>query len=134
MYIYYISGTGNARASSEWIADEARRRGLKVVVQQIDRLENIEMPLPGEKPLIGFAYPTHGFNAAPIMLRFIAGFPAHLTKNVFLLNTRAGMKLSKLFLPGLSGLALVLPALISSSSPPRPRRRIVPCRTILRRA
>jgi Pyruvate/2-oxoacid:ferredoxin oxidoreductase delta subunit len=112
LYIYYISGTGNARISSQWIAEEATKRGIKTVVQRIDRLENIVFPLPEEKPLIGFAFPTHGFNAAPIMLRFMAGFPSGLGKNIFLLNTRAGMKLSKIFLPGLSGLALVLPALI----------------------
>jgi Pyruvate/2-oxoacid:ferredoxin oxidoreductase delta subunit len=112
LYIYYISGTGNAKAASGWIADEAVKRGLKVVVQQIDRLENITMPGRDEKPLIGFSFPTHGFNAAPIMLRFIAGFPSHLCKHVFLLNTRAGMKLYKLFTPGLSGLALILPAFI----------------------
>ena len=70
------------------------------------------MPQAGEKPLIGFAFPTHGFNAAPIMLRFIAGFPPGLCKEIFLLNTRAGMKLYKIFLPGLSGLALLLPAFI----------------------
>lgn len=112
LYIYYISGTGNARASSAWIADEAGKRGLKTVVQQIDRLENIVMPSVDERPLIGFAFPTHGFNAAPIMLRFIAGFPPGLSKEVFLLNTRAGMKLYKLFMPGLSGVALLLPAFI----------------------
>jgi ferredoxin len=112
LYIFFISGTGNARASSEWIADEARKRGLKAVVQQIDRLENIVLPTPEEKPLIGFAFPTHGFNAAPIMLRFIAGFPPDLCKEIFLLNTRAGMKLYKLFMPGLSGVALLLPAFI----------------------
>lgn len=75
LYIFFISGTGNARISSEWIADEAGKKGLKTVVQQIDRLENIVIPQADEKPLIGFAFPTHGFNAAPIMLRFIAGFP-----------------------------------------------------------
>ena len=112
IYIYYISGTGNAKISSEWIADEARKRGMKAVVQQIDRLENITIPDPAEKPLIGFAFPTHGFNAAPIMLRFMAGFPKNLCKNIFLLNTRAGMKLYKIFLPGLSGIALLLPAFI----------------------
>lgn len=112
LYIYFISGTGNARASSEWIAEEAGKLGLKTVAQQIDRLENIVMPSPEEKPLIGFAFPTHGFNAAPIMLRFIAGFPAGLSKEVILLNTRAGMKLSKIFMPGLSGVALLLPAFI----------------------
>lgn len=112
LYIYFISGTGNARVSSEWIADEARKRGLKSVVQQIDRLENIILPRVDEKPLIGFAFPTHGFNAAPIMLRFIAGFPPHLCKEIFLLNTRAGMKIYKIFMPGLSGVALLLPAFI----------------------
>ncbi len=112
LYIFYISGTGNARISSEWIADEAGKRGLKTVVQQIDRLENIVMPSENECPLIGFAFPTHGFNAAPIMIRFIAGFPRDLCKEVFLLNTRAGMKLYKLFMPGLSGLALLLPAFL----------------------
>lgn len=112
LYIYFISGTGNARASSEWIADEARKRGLTTVVQQIDRLENIVIPHSDEKPLIGFAFPTHGFNAAPIMLKFISGFPHGLCKEVFLLNTRAGMKLYKLFMPGLSGVALILPAFI----------------------
>ena len=112
LYIYYISGTGNSRASSEWIADEAEKRGIKTVVQQIDRLENIIMPQPDKNILIGFAFPTHGFNAAPIMLKFLAGFPGGLCKEVFLLNTRAGMKLYKIFLPGLSGVALLLPAFI----------------------
>jgi len=112
LYIYYISGTGNARVSSEWIADEAKKRGLKTVIQQIDRLENIRFPEAGEKPLIGFAFPTHGFNAAPIMLKFISGFPPALCREIFLLNTRAGMKLSKLFMPGLSGVALILPFFI----------------------
>ena len=112
LYIYYISGTGNAKASSEWIADEARKRGMKSVVQQIDRLENITLPDPAEKPLIGFAFPTHGFNAAPIMLRFIAAFPRGVCKKIFLLNTRAGMKMYKIFMPGVSGIALILPAFI----------------------
>lgn len=112
IYIYYISGTGNAKISSEWIADEARKRGIKAVVQQIDRLENIVMPDTSENPLIGFAFPTHGFNAAPIMLRFIASFPKGLCRNIFLLNTRAGMKLYRIFTPGMSGIALLLPAFI----------------------
>lgn len=110
VWIYYISGTGNARLSSEWIAEEAAKRGLKVCVQQIDRLNNLEMPQKDSGALIGFAFPTHGFNAAPIMLKFIASFPRGLAKNVFLLNTRAGMKLWKIFMPGLSGVALILPA------------------------
>ncbi|HEX2976457.1 MAG TPA: EFR1 family ferrodoxin, partial [Bacteroidales bacterium] len=110
LYIYYISGTGNAKRSSEWFADEALKKGLKVTVQKIDNLRGITFPESGQKTLIGFAFPTHGFNAAPIMMKFIAGFPRGLGTEVFLMNTRAGMKLSKLFIPGLSGTALFLPA------------------------
>lgn len=110
LYIYYFSGTGNARICSQWIAEEAGKRDLKTVVQQIDRLENIVMPSADEKPLIGFAFPTHGFNAAPIMLKFIAVFPQDLCKEVFLLNTRGCLKLYKIFVPGFNGLALMLPA------------------------
>jgi Pyruvate/2-oxoacid:ferredoxin oxidoreductase delta subunit len=112
LYIYFFSGTGNAKASSEWIRDEAEKAGLRSVVQQIDRLENIVMPGLDENPLVGFAFPTHGFNGAPLMIRFIAAFPRGLGRDVFLLNTRAGMKLSKIFLPGVSGVALLLPAFI----------------------
>lgn len=112
LYIYYISGTGNAKLASEWIEDEFKIKGLKTLVQKIDRHEEVIMPQPDENSLIGFAFPTHGFNPAPIMVRFIAGFPSGLGKNVFLLNTRAGMKLSKLYTPGYSGMALILPAFI----------------------
>lgn len=112
LYIYYISGTGNARISSQWIAEEAESRGIRTVVQKIDRYQDLEMPDKSGNSMIGFCFPTHGFNAAPIMLRFIFSFPPKLGKKVFLLNTRAGMKLYKLFLPGLSGLALILPAFV----------------------
>jgi Pyruvate/2-oxoacid:ferredoxin oxidoreductase delta subunit len=112
LYIYCFSGTGNALASSLWIADEAEKRGIKPVIQQIDKVNDLRMPCRDENPLIGFTFPTHGFNAAPIMIRFISGFPAALGKEVFVLNTRAGMKFLRIFLPGLSGLALMIPAFI----------------------
>ena len=54
-----------------------------------------------ENSLLGFCYPTHGFNAPPIVLRFLWQFPRTNKKTkIFLLNTRAGMKMSKLFTPG----------------------------------
>ncbi len=112
LYIYYISGTGNARISSEWISDEAIKRGIKATVLSIDKPENLVFPEFSDRTLVGFAFPTHGFNAAPIMLRFIAGFPKRVCRNVFLMNTRAGMKLYKIFLPGISGVALLMPAFI----------------------
>jgi ferredoxin len=46
------------------------------------------------------------------MLRFLFGFKLLKGSDVFIGNTRAGMKLRKLFLPGLSGIAMYFPALI----------------------
>ncbi|NLV19183.1 MAG: 4Fe-4S binding protein [Bacteroidetes bacterium] len=112
LYIYYFSGTGNARTSAQWIAEEAIKKGLRTDVQSIDRLTGITFPDTNKKNLIGFVFPTHGFNAPPIMLKFIAGFPAGLCPEIFLVNTRGGLKLSKIFTPGMTGLALIVPALM----------------------
>lgn len=113
LIIYYYSGTGNAKSAAGWIADVAKSRNINTHIISIHRYEEIQVPrLKEGKTLIGFCYPTHGFDPAPLMLKFIIGFPALKNCNVFLLNTRAGMKLSKLFLPGISGLAQIIPAAI----------------------
>ena len=107
--IYYFSGTGNAKKAAEWIADEAFNFGVNATVYSIDNPEKIVYPDGNEKTLIGFCSATHGFNLPPIMLRFIYKFPKIKNCNTFILNTRAGMKLFKIFTPGLSGIALILP-------------------------
>jgi Pyruvate/2-oxoacid:ferredoxin oxidoreductase delta subunit len=113
LIIYYFSGTGNARNCSGWIAEEATARGLMAHLINIDRFDKVIIPeLDEGRTLIGFAYPTHGFNAAPIMLRFLSRFPRLKNCDTFLMNTRAGMKLSRFFLPGISGLAQYIPALM----------------------
>lgn len=109
--IYYFSGTGNAKAATKWIADQAAQMGVKTEVVKIEKNKAPQTDLIQGNSLIGFCYPTHGFNAPPIVLGFIAKFPRTFKNDVFLLNTRAGMKLYKIFTPGLSGLAQWLPAL-----------------------
>ena len=109
LVVYYFSGTGNAKNTAYWIAETARDNGLKVFIYNIDRFFSIEVPETRGKTLFGFIYPTHGFNAPPLVLKFLLRFPRKKTRDVFLINTRAGMKLHKWFLPGLSGFAQVLP-------------------------
>jgi len=116
LLIFYFTGTGNARATAQWIVDEAESRGIDSKMINIaghPDLPNINID---EKTIIGFCYPTHGFNAPPIVLRFLRQFPkAKFQNKVFVLNTRAGMKMGKLFTPGLSGLAEWLPVVILRS-------------------
>lgn len=109
---YYFSGTGNARSVARWFTEAAAVKGLDaetVDIAAVDR-RNIEPPPPGA--LLGFISPTHGFNYPPAMMYFIFRFPRSRGNKVFLMNTRAGMKLSKWFLPGLSGITLWLAALV----------------------
>ena len=108
--IWYFSGTGNARFAANKIADIAKQKGLNVFVYNMADSKQ-DFSQINENCLIGFCYPTHGFNAPPNVLKFIRKFPKNKSK-VFLLNTRAGMKLFKLHTAGLGGLALWLPAFI----------------------
>jgi len=112
LIIYYFSGTGNAKNAAQWIDKVAIVKGIKTQLINIDRFERIEIPEITGKVLIGFCSPTHGFNLPPISLKFIRKFPHIKNADVFILNTRGGLKLSKLFLPGVSGAAQILPAII----------------------
>ena len=112
LIIYYFSGTGNARNAAQWIINVAEERGIKTHLINIDRFKTIDIPALTDTTLIGFCTPTHGFNLPPIMLKFIRKFPKVKHADAFILNTRAGVKLSRLFIPGLSGAAQFLPAII----------------------
>jgi Pyruvate/2-oxoacid:ferredoxin oxidoreductase delta subunit len=112
LIIYYFSGTGNAKNASKWILKAAEEKGLSTQLINIDRFESVEAPDLSKRTLVGFCSPTHGFNVPPIVLKFIRKFPKIKNADAFILNTRAGMKLYKIFLPGLSGLAQILPAVV----------------------
>ena len=112
LIIYYFSGTGNAKNTSLWIIKVAEERGLKTHLINIARFKKIDIPELTEKTLIGFCSPTHGFNMPPIVLKFIRKFPKTKNVDAFILNTRGGLKLYNFFLPGLSGIAQLLPALM----------------------
>ncbi len=109
--LYYFTGTGNARAAANWIARISNEKNIPVEICRITPSLQPVISKSENNTLIGFCYPTHGFNAPPVVVRFLMRFPKGKNR-FFLLNTRAGMKLSKLFLPGLSGLAQLFPALL----------------------
>ncbi len=108
--LFYFSGTGNARFAAHKIAAFAREKGVEATVYNIAELKK-DVPEIPENTLVGYCFPTHGFNAPPVLLKFIRKFPKG-KNHVFLLNTRAGMRIGKLHTAGLGGLALWLPALL----------------------
>ncbi len=108
--IWYFSGTGNARFAAHKIQSNFQENGLPVDVYNIADKDS-KPTSTGINTLIGICYPTHGFNAPPIVIKFVRNFPKGHS-DLFLLNTRAGLKMSKLHISGLGGIALWLPALI----------------------
>jgi Pyruvate/2-oxoacid:ferredoxin oxidoreductase delta subunit len=85
-------------------------KGIPTQLIDIGKIEDRLHQSVIESSLIGFVAPTHGFNFPPIMLHFILRFPRAKSNRVFIMNTRAGMKAGKLFLPGVSGLTQFLAA------------------------
>lgn len=112
VYLYYFSGTGNAKRVTEWISENVKASNIPVTVTNIENCKKVEIENIEGKKLIGIISPTHGFNVPPLVLYFIFKFPRVKNADFFMANTRAGMKLYKLFMPGLSGLAQILPAII----------------------
>lgn len=110
--IYFFSGTGNARNVAHWFSGVAKERHIPVEAIDIATIDRKKILSPAPGSMVGFVSPTHGFNYPPAMMYFIFRFPRSRGNTAFLMNTRAGMKLSKWFLPGLSGLALWLSALV----------------------
>lgn len=97
--------------ASRWIAENACGRHMEADIRPIDRFDRRAIKEAPGGALLGFVYPTHGFAPPWYMLKFILFFPRG-RNSVFLLNTRAGMKIGGWNTPGLSGLALLLPLLI----------------------
>ena len=112
LHIYYFSGTGNAKNVCHWIADEYKKVNNKIQISAISKLDNRKVSKPEKGSTIGFIGPTHGFNFPPILFHFILRFPRGRGNKVIIVNTRAGLKMGKLFIPGLSGLAQYFSALI----------------------
>ena len=112
LLIIYYSGTGNSKRVSEWIVQEAHSRGMKTHISSYHKFNPDDITDFKGKTLLGFFSATHGFNMPHSMLKFLFRFNLLKGSDVFIGNTRAGMKLSKLFLPGLSGIAMYFPALI----------------------
>lgn len=111
--IYYFTGTGNALKVVVWIKDALQKNGWTVDVLNIAERSQTQMS-ETETGLIGICAPTHGFNFPPIVLKFLLKFPRARRQSVFIINTRAGMKMGKRYLPGLSGVAQLFAALVLS--------------------
>jgi NAD-dependent dihydropyrimidine dehydrogenase PreA subunit len=110
--MFYFSGTGNARSVAHWVARAFQERARGVEIADLSCLPRGEVRLdPGDE--LGLASPTHGFNFPPVTLSFLLALPRAPARNrAYVFNTRAGLRLLGLHLPGASGVAQLLAALV----------------------
>lgn len=109
--MFYFTGTGNARNVAHWVARVFLEGGRDVEVVDLARAPRPDPLGPGDE--LGLASPTHGFNFPPITLAFLLGLPRAPARNrAYVFNTRAGLRLFGLCLPGASGVAQLLAALV----------------------
>ena len=66
--IFYFTGTGNALAAAKWIASVAIEQNMNTEIIKITPSSKFSKRNFSEKSLIGFCYPTHGFNAPPVVI------------------------------------------------------------------
>lgn len=111
--IYYWSGTGNSFRVARWLAEYGRKNrhdcALRLMGRATPPVEN------NASTDIGLVFPTHGFTAPWHVIRFTLSLPGrqHQTqRRAFCLTTRAGIKTSRFYLPGISGSALFVVAFI----------------------
>jgi ferredoxin len=110
--LYWFSGTGNARSAARWIVETWRARGQPAEAVELARTDpRTVRPAAGD--VVGLASPTHGFNLPPLVLSFLFALPRTPHRNrAFVVTTRAGVRVLGVGLPGLSGAAQLLAALV----------------------
>ncbi len=111
LLVYYFSGTGNSENVARWMGQIAQEKGMEVQLNNIAKIDRLNVPTPDSDDLVAFVSPIHGFNYPPVMLNFLLRFPKG-QNNVLLLNTRAGMLIGQWNVPGLTGIAFYFSALI----------------------
>lgn len=109
LQIYYFSGTGNALSAAKWIKEKGEESNIQTHIQSIEQNNKVVTEQKEGKSIIAFTYPTHGFAPPWIMLKFMWRFPRISNADVLFVNTKAGAKLWKFFIPGMTGLAQWFP-------------------------
>jgi ubiquinone/menaquinone biosynthesis C-methylase UbiE/formate hydrogenlyase subunit 6/NADH:ubiquinone oxidoreductase subunit I len=109
---YFLTGTGNSYRVAAWMAAAAAGSGIPVTLRPIESARPAKEIRPGEPALLGLTMPTHGFTAPWAMLRFALRLPRGAGAHAVVVATRAGLKVGKVFTPGIEGTATYLIALI----------------------
>ncbi|MBI5723964.1 MAG: 4Fe-4S binding protein [Planctomycetes bacterium] len=119
--LHVLSGTGNTLLAAAWMRDVLAARGVPTRLVPVRKRRSAPpgqsqalSPPPaaaGARALEGFLFPTHGFTAPWLMIRYVLSLPRARGADAFVSASRAGWK-AGVYLPGLEGTAGYLIALL----------------------
>ena len=109
---YFLTGTGNSYRATTWMDELSSSAGAATCVRPIQSARPAEEVGEGASSLLGLVMPTHGFTAPWAMLRFVMALPRRRSTHAIVVANRAGIRVGRIFLPGLEGTATYLVALI----------------------
>ena len=105
-----MTGTGNSYRVAAWCAETAESRGMGSELFQVrDGEKGIQSSADA---LNVFVFPTHGFTAPWLMLKYVLRLPRGEKRHAVVLPTRAGVRIRGVFIPGLEGTGGYLVALL----------------------
>jgi len=111
---FFMSGTGNTYRVVQWMSASACAKGFETQGAEIQSARRENPPPPEVGEVLGVLMPTHGFTAPWPVIRFALHAPCWHGAAAFVVATRAGTKIGRVFLPGMEGTAGYLVALILS--------------------
>lgn len=110
--VCFWTGTGNSYRVSSWLGTIAENNGIEARGLSFDAFNSQQIMGPGKEGFIAIVFPTHGFTAPWHVLKSVWKLPHGRARHVFCIATRAGLKFGPLFVPGISGNATFVIALI----------------------
>lgn len=111
-FIYFWSGTGNSYRLTQFLKTTAERNGINTRVQSVDICKPSQEIKTGNQNLLGIVFPTHGFTAPWHILKFIWHLPRGNWTHTFCVAARGCLKFGPWFIPGISGSATFVTAVI----------------------
>lgn len=108
-----MSGTGNSYRVACWLRDAgAEKEGPPPAIRRIELGSQPDPLAANGKTLTGIVTPTHGFTASWPVIRFVGRLPRGRGADAFCVATRGGIKAGRRFVPGVSGSATFVVALL----------------------
>ena len=111
IYIFYFSGTGNAKQIATWFSELTVEKGTECQLFNMAETDVKSIDYIDPQDLLIFIAPIHGFNYPKTALRFIRKFPKGKNR-IVLMCTRGGTRIGPLLIPGITGAAFIVSSII----------------------